>query len=227
MNLHRSPALRLLQRHNGTCHDVCFQGVSPGVLPVNLTPSLTGQRLFSGGRFTGVSIGRADHRCDLFSLQTLGELKFFASDRRCFLRAEMWRRVGRTGGRTPLGASERFTLRQNWHNKAASKRQCEWGYCYAIERLLNGYRWLDSRNFQPTNQTILTGFLYKGEHNNAVLQTKSTWRNINQCGILCVMFSVLWMTRKIHWLKKICLAQILGYFQGSFTVNCFTSGLLW
>ena len=40
--------------------------------------------MFSGGQFTEVSVGRSDHCWDLFSTQTLGELKFFASDRRCF-----------------------------------------------------------------------------------------------------------------------------------------------
>ena len=45
-------------------------------------PHSRGQRLFSGGKFTEVSVWRADHHCDLFSSQTPSELKFFAGDRR-------------------------------------------------------------------------------------------------------------------------------------------------
>ena len=41
-------------------------------------------RLFSGGKFTEVSVQRADGCGDLFSSQTLGELKFLACDRRRF-----------------------------------------------------------------------------------------------------------------------------------------------
>ena len=58
---------------------VCFQGVS---LVSSLSMS-QGWKLFSGGKFPEVSV-RTDCRCDLFSLQTLSELKFFASDRHCF-----------------------------------------------------------------------------------------------------------------------------------------------
>ena len=40
-----------------------------------------GQRLFSGGKFPKVSVRRAGGRGDLFSSQTRGKLKFFASIR--------------------------------------------------------------------------------------------------------------------------------------------------
>ena len=40
--------------------------------------------MFSRGKFSKVSVWRADHHCDLFSSQTLGELKFIAGDRCCF-----------------------------------------------------------------------------------------------------------------------------------------------
>ena len=56
----------------------------PRVLPVSVTPSLARQRLFSGGKLTEVSVRRADCHGDLFSSQTLGELKFLDRDRRCF-----------------------------------------------------------------------------------------------------------------------------------------------
>ena len=69
--------------------------VFPRCPPVNLTPSLAGWRLLSGGKFTEVSVWRADRCGDLFSSQTLRELKFF-----CPFQAEMWQRVSRTGGRT-------------------------------------------------------------------------------------------------------------------------------
>ena len=39
-----------------------------------------GRRLFSGGKFPEVSVQRADGRSDLFSSQTLSELKLFAGD---------------------------------------------------------------------------------------------------------------------------------------------------
>ena len=70
-----------------------------------------GTRLFSWGKFSEVSVRRADCRGDLFLSQTIGELKFFACDRRCF-RAEMWWRVCRTGSRTGgrTGASPCITL---------------------------------------------------------------------------------------------------------------------
>ena len=61
---------------------------------VNVIPSLAG--LFSGAKFPEVSVWRADGRSDLFSSQTLCELKWFAGDRRFF---EL---VGQTGGQTPL-----------------------------------------------------------------------------------------------------------------------------
>ena len=42
--------------------------------------------LFSGGKFTDVSVGRVHRHRDFFSQhKTPGELKFFAGDRCCFL----------------------------------------------------------------------------------------------------------------------------------------------
>ena len=47
-------------------------------------PHSRGQRLFSGAKFTDISVQRADHHSDLISSQTFYELKLFAGDRRCF-----------------------------------------------------------------------------------------------------------------------------------------------
>ena len=76
----------------------CFIKVFPRVPPVNLTPSLAGRRLFSGGKFTEVSVGSADHRGDLFSSQTLGEWRFSAEEEP----------IGRAGGQTLLHVYMRY-----------------------------------------------------------------------------------------------------------------------
>ena len=69
-----------LQRHDD---DVCvFSRGFPSASPV----SQNRQRLSSGVKFTDVSVRRADPRGDFFSSETLGEVRFFAGDRR---RAEM------------------------------------------------------------------------------------------------------------------------------------------
>ena len=58
-----------------------------------------GERLFSGGKFTEDSVGRADSHCDFFSTQTLvtdtGE--FFAGDRQFFGQKRDYELVGQAG----------------------------------------------------------------------------------------------------------------------------------
>ena len=56
-----------------------FQGVST-VSPLSIRLlHLEGRSMFSGGKFTDISVGRTDHCGDLFSSQTLGELKGYSS----------------------------------------------------------------------------------------------------------------------------------------------------
>ena len=66
----------------------------PCVPPSILLPRCETKADF-GGKFTEVSVRRADRRGDLFS--SLCEFNFFAGDGPCFSCTE---RVGRTGGRT-------------------------------------------------------------------------------------------------------------------------------
>ena len=68
LNSHRKPALRLLKRRDGTHHDD-----DVGVSQV----------------FPEVLVGRTDGRGDLFSPQTLGELKFFLPVTDAVFQAEM------------------------------------------------------------------------------------------------------------------------------------------
>ena len=96
--------LWLLKWRDGTCHDDDVQGVPPvSSLSIWLSHSRE-RRVFYGGKFTEVSVRRADCRSDLFSLQTLGELKLKA----LILPPEAYQRQSKI---SPLAASERFTLR--------------------------------------------------------------------------------------------------------------------
>ena len=64
-----------------------------------MTLSLAGTRLFSGGKFTEVSVGRADHRGDFYQHNHFSELKVFAGDR---CQESVGQSVGQAGGQTLL-----------------------------------------------------------------------------------------------------------------------------
>ena len=94
------------------------------------------RRLFSGGKFILVSVGRADHGGDFYQHNHLSKLKVFAGDRHCF--DEEWRSdkelVGQAGGQTLLRLQLRYFTNDSYSYYVTFVQSCN---VKLIVRLVN------------------------------------------------------------------------------------------